>query len=154
MVGVKAGDEKVINVPPGRLSAANLAGKDATFDIKVKAVAAAEPLEVNDELASKLGIESVDRLKEIVRGQLESQFGTVTRQKLKRQLLDQMDALYDLETPAASSTPNSSRSGARSPPISLSPARLRRRKTRRKKRLAKNIASWPNAASSWVSFSL
>lgn len=100
LVGVKAGDEKTITVTfPADYPAPNLAGKEATFDVSVKAVAAPDKLEINDELASKLGLESEAKLREIVRGQIESQFGTMTRQKLKRQLLDQMDQLYSFDTP-------------------------------------------------------
>ena len=100
LVGVKAGDEKQITVTfPTEYPAANLAGKEATFDITVKEVASPAAVEINDELASKLGIESVDRLKEIVRGQIESQYGNVTRQKVKRQILDQLDEIYKFETP-------------------------------------------------------
>ncbi|MBP1887020.1 trigger factor [Sinorhizobium mexicanum] len=100
LVGVKAGDEKTITVTfPADYPAANLAGKEATFDITVKDVAAAAALEINDELATKLGLESADKLKEIVRGQIESQYGSVTRQKVKRQILDQLDELYQFETP-------------------------------------------------------
>lgn len=100
LVGLKAGDEKVITVTfPADYPAANLAGKEATFDIKVKDVAAAKDVEINDELASKLGIESAEKLREIVRGQLEGQYVSVARQKLKRQILDQLDELYDFETP-------------------------------------------------------
>ncbi|HSX74598.1 MAG TPA: trigger factor, partial [Shinella sp.] len=100
LVGVKAGDEKTITVTfPADYPAANLAGKEATFDVTVKDVAAAAELELNDELASKLGIESLDKLKEIVRGQIESQYGNVTRQKVKRQILDQLDEMYKFDTP-------------------------------------------------------
>ncbi|OLP59982.1 trigger factor [Xaviernesmea oryzae] len=100
LVGLKAGDEKVITVTfPADYPAANLAGKDATFDIKVKTVAAPGAVEINDELATKLGLESADKLREVVRGQIEGQFGQITRQKVKRQLLDQLDALYSFETP-------------------------------------------------------
>ncbi|OHV85187.1 trigger factor [Ensifer sp. LCM 4579] len=100
LVGAKAGDEKTITVTfPADYPAANLAGKEATFDVTVKDVAAAAPIEINDELATKLGLESADKLKEIVRGQIESQYGSVTRQKVKRQLLDQLDELYQFETP-------------------------------------------------------
>lgn len=100
LVGAKAGDEKTITVTfPADYPAANLAGKEATFDVTVKDVAAAAPIEINDELATKLGLESVDKLKEIVRGQIESQFGSITRQKVKRQLLDQLDELYQFDTP-------------------------------------------------------
>lgn len=101
LVGLKAGDEKVITVNfPADYPAANLAGKEATFDITVKEVAAPAAIELNDELASKLGIESLDKLKEIVRGQIESQYGNVTRQKVKRQILDQLDELYKFDTPS------------------------------------------------------
>ena len=100
LIGLKAGDEKVINVTfPADYPATNLAGKDATFDITVKEVAAAGEVEINDELASKLGVESADKLKEIVRGQIEGQYGSMTRQKLKRQILDQLDGLYSFDTP-------------------------------------------------------
>ena len=101
LVGLKAGDEKVITVTfPADYPAANLAGKEATFDITVKEVAAPGEVEINDELASKLGVESAERLKEIVREQIESQYGSVTRQKVKRQILDQLDGLYQFETPS------------------------------------------------------
>jgi len=100
LVGLKAGDEKVITVTfPAEYPAAELAGKEATFDITVKEVAAAAELEINDDLAKKLGLESADRLRQIVREQIESQFGQVTRQKVKRQILDQLDELYTFEVP-------------------------------------------------------
>ncbi|MBX5092694.1 trigger factor [Rhizobium lentis] len=102
LVGVKAGEEKTITVTfPADYPAKNLAGKEATFDITVKDVAAPGAVEINDQLASKLGIESADRLKEIVRGQIESQYGSLTRQKLKRQILDQLDEMYKFDTPAS-----------------------------------------------------
>ena len=100
LVGLKAGDEKVITVTfPADYPAENLAGKEATFDIKVKDVAAAAEVEINDELATKLGLESAEKLREIVRGQIESQYGSVTRQKVKRQILDQLDEMYKFDTP-------------------------------------------------------
>lgn len=100
LVGLKAGDEKVITVTfPAEYPAAHLAGKEATFDIKVKDVAAPAEVKIDDELATKLGLESVDRLREVVRGQIESQFGSVTRQKVKRQILDQLDEMYKFDTP-------------------------------------------------------
>ncbi|MBB3935086.1 trigger factor [Aureimonas phyllosphaerae] len=100
LVGVKAGDEKTVNVKfPEDYGAAHLAGKDAEFAVTVKAVAAPDAMELDDELAKKLGLESIARLREIVRGQIESQFGQATRQKVKRQLLDQLDAEYSFELP-------------------------------------------------------
>jgi trigger factor len=101
LVGLKAGDEKQINVTfPADYGAANLAGKDATFDIKVKEVSSADELVIDDELAKKLGIESADRLRTVIREQIESQYGVQTRQKVKRQLLDALDGAYQFESPS------------------------------------------------------
>jgi trigger factor len=101
LVGVKAGDETQIKVTfPKDYGAANLSGKDATFDVKVKEVSSADELVIDDELAKKLGIESAERLRTVIREQIESQYGTQTRQKVKRQLLDALDAAYKFESPS------------------------------------------------------
>jgi trigger factor len=101
LLGVKAGDEKTVTVTfPADYQAAHLAGKDATFDVTVHEVAKPGELEITDEVAKNLGLDSADKLREIVRGQLESQFGSVTRQKVKRELLDALDESYKFEAPS------------------------------------------------------
>ena len=101
IVGLKTGDEKTITVTfPENYQAAHLAGKEATFDITVKEVAKPGKLEITDEVAKNLGLESVEKLREIVRGQLENQYGALTRQKVKRELLDALDAEYQFEAPS------------------------------------------------------
>jgi trigger factor len=101
LIGTKAGDEKTITVTfPEAYQARHLAGREATFDVKVKEVKAPGTLEINDELAKTLGLDSADKLREIIRGQLENQFGSLTRQKAKRQLLDALDKLYQFEAPS------------------------------------------------------
>ncbi|MBN9243918.1 MAG: trigger factor [Mesorhizobium sp.] len=101
LVGAKAGDEKQVTVTfPENYQAAHLAGKEATFDVTVKEVAKPGALEINDETAKNLGLESLERLREVVKGQIENQFGSMTRQKVKRQLLDQLDAAYEFEAPS------------------------------------------------------
>ncbi|MEI2387993.1 trigger factor [Breoghania sp. JC706] len=100
LVGVKKGEEKVVTVSfPEDYPAEHLAGKEATFDVVVKEIEAPGELKVDDEFAKGLGLESLDKLKEIVRGQIESQFGQATRQKVKRQLLDKLDERYDFALP-------------------------------------------------------
>ncbi|EJF81840.1 trigger factor [Bartonella doshiae] len=100
LVGVKAGDKKTISVKfPEDYSAAHLAGKDAEFDITIKAISKPDSLKIDDEAAKKLGLESLERLREVVRGQIESQYGSMTRQKIKRQILDALDADYSFEIP-------------------------------------------------------
>ncbi|WP_319773362.1 trigger factor [Breoghania sp.] len=100
LVGVKKGDETVVTVKfPDDYQADFLAGKEATFDVTVKDIEAPGELVVDDEFAKGLGLESLDKLKEIVRGQIESQFGQATRTKVKRQLLDKLDERYDFPLP-------------------------------------------------------
>jgi trigger factor len=101
LVGARAGDEKVVTVTfPADYTAAHLAGKEAAFEVTVKEVARPLPLELNDETAKSLGIESLERLREVVKGQIESQYGQMTRQKVKRELLDALDAAYQFEAPS------------------------------------------------------
>ena len=96
----KAGDNKTVKVTfPAEYQAAHLAGKNAEFDVTVSLVEAADKIVINDELATKLGLESADRLREVIREQIESQYGGMTRQKVKRQLLDELDKMYQLESP-------------------------------------------------------
>jgi len=100
LIGVKAGDKTIITVKfPEDYGAAHLAGKEAKFDITVKNVAKPDELKVDDEAAKKLGLESLDRLREVVREQIEGQYGSFTRQKVKRQILDALDKDYTFETP-------------------------------------------------------
>lgn len=101
LIGFKAGDEKTIKVSfPADYAAQHLAGKEAAFDIKVKEVAGPDELKIDDEAAKKLGLESIERLREIVREQLENQYGEITRQKVKRQILDALDKDYQFESPS------------------------------------------------------
>jgi len=101
LMGARAGDEKQVTVTfPQDYQAAHLAGKEAVFDVTVKEVAKPGELQLNDETAKSLGLESIDRLREIVKGQIENEYGQMTRQKVKRELLDALDASYKFEAPS------------------------------------------------------
>jgi trigger factor len=101
LVGTKAGDEKVVELTfPENYQAAHLAGRDAKFEVKIKEVSKPDSTDINDDVAKKLGLESAERLREIIRGQIESQFGQMTRQKVKRELLDALDGSYHFEAPS------------------------------------------------------
>jgi trigger factor len=102
LVGLSTGDEKTISVTfPEDYVAKNLAGKAATFEVAVKAVASAGAAVVDDQLATRLGLETLDALRTTVREQIQSQYTQASRQKLKRQLLDQLDSLHDITLPPA-----------------------------------------------------
>lgn len=101
LIGTKAGDELEVKLSfPDDYGAEHLAGKEATFDVHVHEVAKPGKTELNDEFAKTLGLDDLDKLKEVVKGQIESQYGIHTRQKVKRQLLDKLDELHQFELPA------------------------------------------------------
>jgi trigger factor len=100
LVGMKAGDERVIEVTfPEAYPAEHLAGKTATFDVAVKAVAAPAEVKVDEEFARRVGLESVDSLRSTIRQQIEGELGQATRQRVKRQLLDQLDQMHQFPLP-------------------------------------------------------
>ncbi|MBT2185685.1 trigger factor [Sphingobium nicotianae] len=100
LVGVKVGDEKQINVTfPADYQAANLAGKDATFDLVITAVKLPADRAVDDDFAKQLGLESLDKLKELLKGQIEQEHNGLTRTYMKRRLLDQLAAGHDFDVP-------------------------------------------------------
>jgi trigger factor len=100
LVGAKAGDEVIVKVAfPADYQAANLAGKDAEFTTTVKEVRAPVESKVDDAMAERLGIESLDKLKELLKTNLESQYAGASRFKLKRALLDVLDERHDFPLP-------------------------------------------------------
>ncbi|MBK7162517.1 MAG: trigger factor [Sphingomonadales bacterium] len=100
LVGVKANDSKVINVTfPEDYGAKELAGKAATFDIVVGEVKKPAESKADDSLAAAFGLESLDKLKELMKVQVEQELNGLTRTYMKRQLLDQLAADHDFEVP-------------------------------------------------------
>jgi len=77
----------------------NLAGKTGEFDVTVKAVAAPEVFAIDDEFAKGLGFDSLDKLSEMIRERIAAERARASRDKVKRQLLDKLDALYSFELP-------------------------------------------------------
>ena len=100
LVGIKAGEARKVNVTfPETYGAANLAGKAAVFDVTAKAIAKPGPVEINDEFAKGFGIESVEKLKDAVRTNLQGEYDRMSRAKVKRALLDILDKRYTFELP-------------------------------------------------------
>ena len=118
LTGAKAGDARTVNVRfPDSYNAANLAGKDAQFDVKVKAVKSANEVPIDDELAKKVGMESLFQLRERIGEQLKGEYARVSRTHLKRRILDALDLAHGFDLPAADGFKRSSRrSGPRSKP--------------------------------------
>ena len=100
LVGAKPGDKKTVKVAfPADYRATDLAGKDASFAVTVKKVEGPKDAEINDDLAKKLGQDNVEKLKEAVREQIASGYKDASRRRLKRSLLDALDATHKFDLP-------------------------------------------------------
>jgi trigger factor len=100
LTGAKTGDEKTITVTfPEDYPAENLKGKEAEFDITVKQVKVETETKVDEEFAKNLGLESLDKLRELLSGQLEQETAGLTRTQMKRALLDQLAGDHDFDVP-------------------------------------------------------
>jgi len=100
LVGLKQGDEKVIEVKfPDEYNAEALAGKDATFDVEVLGIETPSAVELDDEFAKTLGLESIEQLREMITDQIGGQFKSLTGQRVKRLVLDELDAMHKFEVP-------------------------------------------------------
>jgi len=98
--GAKVGEEKTITVTfPEDYQAKHLAGKAATFDVTVKAIKAEAETKIDDDFAKRIGIESLDKLKELLRANLNQQYAGAARFKLKRALLDALDEKHSFDLP-------------------------------------------------------
>jgi trigger factor len=100
LVGSKAGEEKDVSVTfPEDYQAPHLAGKEAVFEVKIHEVREPKTPDVDEEFAKGLGLEGLDKLKELVGEQIKGEFATASRAKAKRHLLDQLDEKHDFELP-------------------------------------------------------
>lgn len=100
VVGVKAGDEKTINVTfPDDYPAENLKGQPATFDLSITSVKTAGETKIDDDLAKNLGLNDLQQLKDLLKGQIEQELNGLTRTYMKRKLLDQLAAGHDFPVP-------------------------------------------------------
>lgn len=100
LVGKKAGQEVEVNVTfPAEYGNESLAGKPAVFEVKVNEVRAAKAAALDDELAKKVGMESLDALKAAIRDEISRELDGISRMKLKRALLDALSDGHDFPVP-------------------------------------------------------
>ena len=100
LVGAKPDSDVEVKVTfPADYQAENMKGKDAVFEVKVKEVKAPVDAPADDAFAEKLGVENLEKLRELLKTNLEQQYAGATRFKLKRALLDQLDTKHDFPLP-------------------------------------------------------
>ena len=105
IVGMKAGEEKVIDVTfPEDYQAENLAGKQAQFKITVKQVEKSKLPEIDAEFLKIFGLteeEGVEKLKADVRKNMEREVRNGLRNQVKQAAFDALVAANEIEVPAA-----------------------------------------------------
>ncbi|WP_293883876.1 trigger factor [Sphingomonas sp.] len=100
LVGVKAGDEKQINVTfPEDYNVDYLKGKPATFDLKITDVRVSKAAIADEDFAKSLGLESLEQLRGLLKGQIEQEHNGLTRTHMKRKLLDNLAGAHDFAVP-------------------------------------------------------
>lgn len=100
LVGLKTGDKKDIKVTfPEQYHSEDLAGQPAIFKVEVKGIETPSEQKFDDEFAKKLGMDSIDKLKDAVRGGATQDLNRATEQRLKRELYDILDEKNKFEIP-------------------------------------------------------
>ena len=100
LIGSKEGQKLDVNVTfPKEYGSEKLAGNPAVFNVLVKSVNEPKPAKVDDELAQKFGVESLEELKSQIGERLKAEFSVATRAILKRELMDKLDKLIKFELP-------------------------------------------------------
>jgi len=100
LVGVTAGQHLEVNVTfPESYGAEELAGQGAVFEVDVKEVKRPEAAAIDDEFATKMGLENLKELKKTLTDQIKSDYDRVGRNRVKRKLLDELASQYEFEVP-------------------------------------------------------
>ena len=100
LAGAKAGSTVTVKVSfPDDYPVETLKGKPAEFEVTVKDVRAPKAGVADDDLAQRLGLGDLQGLKDALKAQLAGQYNQASRHKLKRALLDVLDAKHAFPLP-------------------------------------------------------
>lgn len=100
LIGAVVGDHRDVDVTfPEEYPNEGLAGKPARFEVDVKEIKSPVEIVIDDSFAATLGLESLDDLRRTVREQIERERGSLSRERLKRSLLDALAAENDFAVP-------------------------------------------------------
>jgi trigger factor len=99
--GIEPGGERLVKVTfPENYGESTLAGKEAEFQVTCKAVQAPGTVVADDTFAKGFGYEDLDKLKEGLRASIEREYAKLSRERVKRALLDALDKKYAFDLPA------------------------------------------------------
>ena len=84
---------------PEEYGAAELAGRDAIFDVEIHEIRETVDAKIDDEFAKSLGMDDLKALRKAVAEQTNQEFDNHSRLKLKKELLDQLDDAHSFDIP-------------------------------------------------------
>jgi trigger factor len=100
LIGVTTGETRALKVTfPAHYMKEDLAGKDAEFVVTAKSVEAPGTVTIDDEFAKVLGLESLEKLRDAVKDRITREHASMSRQKIKRALLDELDKMHKFDPP-------------------------------------------------------
>lgn len=100
LIGMKKNETRTIDVTfPADYGQANLAGKAAQFDVSILHIDGPKAGAFDDDFAKTLGLDNIAALREAVKAQMENALEQMSRQHMKRQVLDALDAGHEIPVP-------------------------------------------------------
>jgi trigger factor len=100
LIGIATGETRTLKVTfPAHYMKEDLAGKDAEFVVTAKSIEAPGTVTVDDEFAKALGLESIEKLRDAVKDRINREHASMSRQKIKRALLDELDKMHKFDPP-------------------------------------------------------
>jgi trigger factor len=100
LIDIAAGETRSLKVTfPKNYMSETLAGQPAEFETTATLIEGPQAVDINDEFAKTLGLESLDKLKQAARERLTAEYAGATRQRVKRILLDRLDESHKFEAP-------------------------------------------------------
>ncbi|RTQ98718.1 trigger factor [Halomonas nitroreducens] len=104
LIGAKAGDDLELKVTfPEDYQAENLAGQEATFQVKVHAVKAQSLPEVDAEFVKQFGVEDgdLDRFRDEITKNMQREASQAVDNRVKQQVLEALKQANDIPVPQA-----------------------------------------------------
>jgi trigger factor len=100
LAGIAAGETRTVKASfPENYLTKDLAGKEASFEVTAKSIAAPGKVTADDAFAKSLGMESLDKLNEALQDRITREHAAESRRKVKRKLLDALDERHKFELP-------------------------------------------------------
>jgi len=98
--GARPGETRTIEVTfPDPYQAAQLAGRPAQFEIATKKIQRPVPVALDDALAQKLGVGTIDEMRGTLARRIQVEYDQLARLRLRRELLDRLTELVSFAVP-------------------------------------------------------